>query len=234
MKKLEYKGSRTSTQNSRKSRSNNYSGRSTKASKKGKKKNLKVVIILLLVGIVISGTILLCTLPVFNVESVEISGTNRYTADEVKELARIDTGKNIFVLLLKGVSRNVTSLPYVKSAILKINLPNKIQIDITEREPKFFAFNSEKNTYYKIDETGVILEEAEINDKGDLLYTQGFIFDDEVEFGTKLKDIDLSKIDVYNNIVKAYEKYQINGKITRLNFENSLTTITLNKYSIFK
>ena len=28
--------------------------------------------------------------------------------------------------------------------------------------------------------------------------------------------------------MKAFEKYQINGKITRLNFENSLTTITLN------
>lgn len=192
------------------------------------KRKTKVLITFLIIGFVGVSMYLLCTLPYFSVETININGTYKYTAEEIAEKGSLKKGRNIFVQMFKGISSSVTELPYVKSASVKINLPNKIEISVIERTPYFIAFDKDKNTFYKIDEEGYILEQVDINEKKDELLTYGFIFDDEVVFGRKLKEVDISKINIYANVKKEFENSNINGKITKVNFENSLTTITLN------
>lgn len=202
----------------------------TKKNHKEKKTNkIKIALAFVIIGIVIVGIYLFCTLTYFNIESFEINGTEKYSVEEVAEKGNLKKGRNIFIQLLKGVSKNINELPYVKKASVKIVLPNKLKINVVERKPYFIAFDKDHNIFYKIDEEGYILEEGNITEKKeDELLTYGFIFDDETVLGTRLKEVDISKIEIYNNVKKEFESSKINGKITKVNFENSLTTITLN------
>ena len=58
----------------------------------------------------------------------------------------------------------------------------------------------------------------------------GISFDDNVEIGSKIDYVYLRKIDTYLNIKKEYENTGLKnyGKITKVKFGNSLTTLTIN------
>ena len=131
--------------------------------------------------------------------------------------------------MLKRDQNNINSLSYIQSVNINIVWPNKLDIKITERVSVYFAFDKEKNKFYKIDKEGYILEEGNITEKtNNELLVYGFIFDDEVILGSRIKEVDISKINIFNNIKEEFDKNSINGSITKVNFENSLTTITLN------
>lgn len=197
--------------------------------KKMSKKKLTIIFIIVFLLILITLGVLAVTLPTFNVESFLIEGSQKYSTDEIVEKSGLKTGENIFIQLFKGVSRNIGELPYVKKVDISIIWPNKLDIKITERECAYFAFDKDTNKFYKIDSEGYILEEGIITEKkSNELLTYGFIFDDEVVLGSKLKDVDISKICIYNNVKAEFDKSGISGSITKVNFENSLTTITLN------
>ncbi len=206
----------------------NDSYKNSKKIKKNKKKN-----IILVTCIIITVLILICylifSLSAFDITNIEVLGTSIYTSEEVIEKSDVKIGKNIFWQCLNGISSDINSMSYIKSAKIKMQLPDKVTIEVTQRTSKYFSFDKDKNKYYRIDDEGVILEEADIKDKSvDEILAYGFIFDDEVTFATKLKDIDIEKIKVYENIEEEFKKSGINGSITKVNFENSLTTITIN------
>ena len=229
MKKIEYKRNGTST---------NKKGKSSKGAKLEKqkvsknrgsnKKGKRLIVTILIIVCVVVGLVLLCTLPYFRIITITTEGTSKYSSDQIIEKSGISIGKNIFVQYLKGVSNDISELSYIKSAQISVKFPNQICIKVSERTPKYIAFNEEKNNYYKIDEEGFILEESEITSKNDELLILGFIFDDDVILGSKLKDIDISKLNIFNNIKKEFISRKINGTITKVNFANSLTTVTLN------
>lgn len=224
MKKIEYKNSRTS--NTKNKNTNNVKNNVKKT--KSKKRTIVVILIVILI-LIIAGISLLLTLPYFNATNFEIEGTERYSKEEIIEKSDLKQGENIFIQFFKGVSGNITKLPYIDSASIKIKFPNVLSIKVIERQSCYLSFDKEKNTFYKIDKSGYILEGSTIENKTPTeLLVYGFVFDDEVVFGTRLKDIDISKLVSFDNIKKEFEKSGINGTITKVNFENSLTTITLN------
>ena len=247
MKRLEYKtrtGSKANSNKNSKSKVTKQKALKTKTvdipktdvakkkmsyNKKNKRKKIKTVVFILVFLVFLIVSYLLFTLSTFDISNVEVIGTDRYKQEEVISKADVIIGRNIFWQMLKGVSKTVKELPYIKSAKLKATLPGKITIEITERTSKYFAYDKEKNIYYRIDDDGVIIEQVDIKDKtADELLTYGFIFDDEVVFATKIKDIDMDKLNVFKTILKEFEKSGINGSFTQVNFENSLTTATLN------
>ena len=229
MKKLEYKARGTSSKSKRNASNRKSNAKINVNKKRNNKSKKKIVIGIVIFVIVVVSITLLCTLPYFNISSIDIKGTNKYTKEEIIEKSGIKLNENIFICLVKGVSSRINDLPYIKSAHVKINLPSKLEINVTERESYFLAFDKDTNIFYKIDKLGYILEQGKIEEKTNQeLLTYGFIFNDEVLGDNKLNNIDMSKIKVYENIKNEFEKSGINGSITKLNFENSLTTITLN------
>lgn len=234
MEKLEYKRSGTSNNkksNSAKDRGNKKEEIKVKSKKRAKstKKSKSIITIILIIVFIITSVILLFCLPCFNINEIVIEGSSKYTDEEILEKSEVSRNKNIFLQAIKGVSKNINELPYIESANVSLKLPNRLKINVKERTSTYLAFNSEKNNYYKIDKYGVILEEGDIqNRKNDELLVYGFIFDDEVILGSNVKEIDLSKIKVYENINNEFINNKINASISKVNFANSLTTITLN------
>ena len=203
----------------------NYSNK-----KKGKKKKIILIFTFLLIAFLICCIYLLFTLDIFNISKINVSGITKYTQDEIITSSKLNIGSNMFrQIFTSKFKENIKTLPFVDEVKFSITLPSILNIEIKERTSKYFAFDKEHNTYYRIDKDGIILEKTWIENKTENeLLVYGLAFDEDVKLGSKLNDIYMSKIQIYNNIYEEYEKSGLNGTITRVNFENSLTTITLN------
>lgn len=215
--------------NNSSSRTSNRKVLKTPRETKRKKRIIKLVLFFLFISLIIAGIYLLLKHPTFNIRSFKLEGTEKYTIDDITNQLKLQTGKNIFTQTLKCDKKNISTLPYVERIKFKYNLPDELGIQIIERKSKYFAFDKEKNKYYKLDKDGYILEESTVDKKSeDELLLQGITFDNEVISGDKINDIDMSKILIFLEINNEFEKSKINRKITKVNFENSLTTLTLN------
>lgn len=218
----------------RKKKSNNgsniqYSGKVTVKERKKKRKVARIIFFFVIFGAMIAGVYLLLTLKAFNLENVELNETMKYSKEDIVNKAGIEVGKNIFIEYFTSDKKAVTTLPYVESIKLKLKLPNGIKIDVVERTSKYFAYDKDNNKFLSLSDDGYILEEVDINSKkNDEILLTGVTFDDEVMLGKKINDTDLSKIEIYKKIEKEFKKDEISGKITKVSFENSLTTITIN------
>lgn len=213
----------------------NYKVRSTKGSKKEprskrkKKSTFKFLIVIFLFTLLIVGVYLLLKHQAFNIVSFNLEGTNKYTVQEIIDKINLKQGKNIFIEIFSVKKENIIEFPYIDSIDLDVDLPNVININVVERVPKYFAYDKEKNSYFKLDENGYVLEESNISNKRkEELLMYGITFDDEVILGEKINEIDMSKILVFLEIKDAFEKNIANKNVTKVNFENSLTTITVN------
>lgn len=227
MAKQSISKSRTS---SKKNVNKNVKQSKTEPRAKRKKKNVaKFLIILFLTAILISCIYLLLNHSTFNIISFNLEGTERYTLDQITEKIGIKAGENIFIQTFSADKEKIVEFPYIETIELEFNLPNILNIKVTERTSKYFAYDKEKNTFFKLDSNGYILEENRIENKSeDELLVYGITFDNEVILGDIVNEIDMSKIQVFLEIKNEFEKAKIDKNITKVNFENSLTTLTLN------
>lgn len=220
---------KSGTSNGYKNNSIQYSGKVTVNERKKKRKATKIIFIFFIIGILISGIYLLLTLENFNLVKVNLNETSKYSKQDIVNKAGIEVGKNIFIEYFKSDKKAVTTLPYVESIKLRLKLPNEININVVERTSKYFAYDKDSGKFFSLSEDGYILEEVDINKKtNDEILITGITFDNDVMLGKKINDIDLSKIDIYKKIEKEFKKDNISGNITKVSFENSLTTITIN------
>lgn len=70
----------------------------------------------------------------FRVNSVEVTGNLRYTAEEIIEASGIQTGDNLIILSGSRVSAAIRArLPYVEGVAIRKTLPDGVSIRVTER-----------------------------------------------------------------------------------------------------
>lgn len=70
----------------------------------------------------------------FRVNSVEVMGNVRYTAEEIIEASGIQTGDNLVILSGSRVSAAIRAqLPYVESVAIRKQMPDGVVLKVTER-----------------------------------------------------------------------------------------------------
>ena len=96
--------------------------------------------------------------PTFNIAITEINGLQNISQNQVLlkigELAH--SGRNLVRLDLDRLRRNLELIPWVKTVVVRRVLPDKLVIDIEEREPVAFARLAQGTLL--IDEEGTLLE----------------------------------------------------------------------------
>lgn len=202
---------------------------SKKNNLKTKKRKKLVISIFLLIGTIICLVYLAFNLTTFDVKSITVIGNKKYTSSEIISKSSYKLNENIFLQYLKYKNDAVKDLPYLSSVTSKITFPDGISLEVIERESKYLAFDKEKNKFYRLDKDGYILEETTQDKKSEnetLVYN--ITFNNKVILGEKINEIDLDKLKIYEKIVEEYSRISSNGNITKVDFENSLTTITLN------
>ena len=194
-----------------------------------KKNSIKTAIVLKItffIAIILIFIYLLFNLEIFNLVRIEVKGNTKYTDEQIIQNSSLKIGENVFKQLFRSDSNNV-NLSYIAKSRLHYSMPNVIIIDVEERYPMYIALDSNTGNYYKIDNEGYLLEQCELESKRDELLVEGFTFGDNAKVGEKINEVYIEKLEIYNSIKKEFENFKIEGNITKVNFSNSLTIVTL-------
>jgi cell division protein FtsQ len=157
----------------------------------------------------------------FRVTRVEVTGSVRYTADEIIAVSGVEPGDNIFLIDGDAAARRIrASKPYVETVRIERRIPDTAVIEITESVA--FAVISENGDYWKVDARGRVLErtdfagtaglirvsgitpvtpkEGEVLAVGEAFETQkGYLLDmlkaiDEAKIGAEVSNLDIANI----------------------------------------
>ena len=96
------------------------------------------------------------TMALIHPDQVNISGTHFTPRTSILEIFAADRGKSILRVPIGERRREVESIPWVESAVVRRVLPNRIAVAITERTP--IAFLREGSSMALVDVHGVILD----------------------------------------------------------------------------
>lgn len=202
--------------------------RESESTKKIEKKRIikasTILKITFFIAFIITIGYLMFTFETFNLKNINVVGNEKYSAEEIISASSLKEGENVFKQLIK---LQKIQLSYVSEQSYSYSFPDTITINIQERYPLYIAKDKNTQKYYKLDNEGYLLEECELASKNEEILIEGFIFEEEVKFGEKINDVYLHKISIYNDIKKQLENNEIQGVITKVNFANSLTIITL-------
>jgi cell division protein FtsQ len=107
----------------------------------------------------------LLTSTLLNVTSVQVSGCEVLDPQTVIQQAQIPSGVNILSVDLDRVRQRVTEHPWIASALISREIPDRIRIDIVERKPVALIKGRQ---FYLMDNGGVCFTSAEPGDYGGL------------------------------------------------------------------
>lgn len=173
--------------------------------------------LILLIG-VISGIIAFATCsPIFNIQNIEVTNNKQLSPETIISLSELSVGQNIFKFWKNDVENKIKSNAYIESVELKRVFPNKLQINIQEREPKFSV--PVLGEYAYINTQGYILEITQ--DQLNLPIITGILTkEEEIKPGNRLNNKDLTELEIILKIISAMKENQLDKEVTSIDISN--------------
>lgn len=173
--------------------------------------------LILLIG-VISGIIAFATCsPIFNIQNIEVTNNKQLTPETIISLSELSVGQNIFKFWKNDVENKIKSNAYIESVELKRVFPNKLQINIQEREPKFSV--PVLGEYAYINTQGYILEITQ-NQLNLPIITGISTKEEEIKPGNRLNNKDLTELEIILKIISAMKENQLDKEVTSIDISN--------------
>ncbi len=147
---------------------------------------------------------------ILNLKEIVVNNNKKVEKDDIVLISGLEKGENIFNLQLDKAAREINSLPYIELAHVNRKLPNKVVIDVLEREAKMQLSIGDK--YQKIDRYGYVLSEEDEKDS-DLLI---------------LENVDKKKFKLASNFYQELGSEEIKSffeEIDRLNLYSRIDKI---------
>lgn len=98
------------------------------------------------------------TSPRLQLREVRVTGSRRFTPQQVTRLGRISLGQNVFRVNLGQVSGRLEAMPVIREAIVTRELPATLNIEIRERAPAIRVEAGGESVH--ADAEGVVFERA--------------------------------------------------------------------------
>ena len=95
--------------------------------------------------------------PLLQVTRIQVSGCERLDPHTVIQQAQIPSGVNILSLDLDKIRHRLSSHPWIASAVISREIPDRIRIEITERKPMALV---KGRHFYLIDQQGLCFTSA--------------------------------------------------------------------------
>lgn len=95
----------------------------------------------------------------FRIKNIRFIGNNIISDNELNSLMELSEGTNIFSIGMHKLQERMSSHPWIKSVLIKRELPNSLLINVEERMPIAVAVYKGRN--YLIDSDGVVLGRRE-------------------------------------------------------------------------
>lgn len=75
----------------------------------------------------------------FGLKTIEISGNTRLKSREVLDILELDYGKNVFAVSIEAMEAALARNPWVEGLSVKRILPNRFEVAIRERQPRYWV-----------------------------------------------------------------------------------------------
>lgn len=136
------------------------------------KRLMQVVIVLAGIAGIISAAAYFKNSDTLSIRSVEVLGDlTHLTRDDVIVLSEISKGDKLFSLNLSDVQKNIRRHPWIKQVRVRREFPDKIQIYVTERQPKAVLMSGEA---YLVDQKGDVFKKTDGDSVDHLPIVTGF------------------------------------------------------------
>ena len=193
-----------------------------KKNEKLKRRRRKTRFITALVCFLVVCAAVFCVLSLtvlFKIANIEVKGNTLYIAEEIKQMAEIEIGDNMFLISENKVSNRVEkNLPFITSLKIKKSLPDKITVTVTETSEAIVISNT--NGYYSADTDGKVLKKyadmpsslvlLTVSDKAELNVGEKAEFDEQekeiIEKYLKIVEDDIFLVD-FINVQDPYDTY---------------------------
>ena len=177
----------------------------------------RIVKAVILLGIIIGAIVFATCSPIFNIQEIQVLNTNRVSADTIISLSGINKGENIFRFISTKAMNNIKQNAYIEDVKIKRVIPNKVQIEVTEREPKFSIPILGEFAY--INTQGYILEIAQNELNLPVIY--GISTNEEdIVAGNRICEEDLTSLETILKIMSIMKDNQIDTKVTNIDISN--------------
>ncbi len=103
---------------------------------------------------------------IFGVGTIVIHGEEQLSEEEILAAAHVESQQMLWNIDPKQVETNLANLPWIQSSSIKRNLPDQLEIEITERTPRYMIQLSDERVVL-MDEEGIFLDYANSNDPWD-------------------------------------------------------------------
>lgn len=185
--------------------------------KKRKKRMKKILKWTSLIILILGAIIFALVSPIFNIKEIEVANTNILSQDTIVSLSGLTKEQNIFRFLKSDVEKSIKENPYVESVNIKRQLPNKVLIEVEERQRNF---NLEfLNGFAYINNQGYILEISE--EKLDLPILKGAKTpEEEIKPGNRLCMEDLQKLESAIKIMNVAKENEFDSRVTSIDISN--------------
>lgn len=187
---------------------------------KRKKRIKRVIKWTSLICIIAGGITFALVSPIFNIQEIEVTGNVLVKADTIVSLSGLSKNQNIFKFITQQIRTKIKEEPYVENVKINRIFPNKVKIEIEERQRDF---NIEfMNKYAYINNQGYILEIAE-KKLDNLITIQGLnTSEDKIEPGNRLNENDLQRLETVIEIVSRWSANQdVTQKITSIDVSDN-------------
>lgn len=127
------------------------------------------LIMMIIVGVsivLLIGYLVALSTPLFKLEDVSFKGIKRVSQAQLLQRGGLENGVNLLALNLSEVKKNMESTPWVRKVFLHRELPNKLQVVVTEQQPIFLVL-VQQDLYYLNDE-GLLFKKSEIKDRASI------------------------------------------------------------------
>ena len=156
----------------------------------------------------------------FRVSAIEVVGASYYTEQEIIDASGIEKGDNLFFInRFAAYSRIYAKLPYVSSAVVSRELPNRIVIEVTEGNA--VACIRSEGEYWLIDRNCKILDSVGAADAQGVINVTGLIPSAPVVGEElKLETGDSTAVQFVSDVLTAMSELEMTGDVTYLDMTN--------------
>src|SRR5882672_5560242 len=135
---------------------------------------LKVVLAILALMAAFVGYRVAASAAMFQVRTIDVTGTSRTSAEEIEGLTRRAVAKTgVWRADLAAISTELERLPGVRRAVVSRVLPDRLRVRVTERLP-IAVVHAASGHFFWVDDEGVALGEMKLADNVQSFFIRGW------------------------------------------------------------
>lgn len=149
----------------------------------------------------------------FQVRSVDVAGTQRASADEIKTVVRRTTQPTgVWRADLDALSHELERLPWVRRAVVSRVLPDGLRVRVVEREPRAVVRLSEGRLVW-VDDDAVTLGTLQSNDKMPPFFIRGW--DESSTDAARAEN--RARVEKYLEMLREWGKLGLTERVSEVN-----------------